>query len=68
MSNRTYSGDSQTELAHRMESGRASVQDLLNELGDSGASSPVLGKFDNLFLSRDFTGDEEPEEAFRKRF
>lgn len=51
-----------------MKGGRTSVKELLDELGNSSTSSPVLGESIDLFLSRDFTGDEEPEKTLRKGF
>jgi hypothetical protein len=49
-----------------VESGGASVEDLLNELGESGTGSPLLGESLDLLLGGDLTGDEEPEETFGK--
>lgn len=64
----TYGGDSQAELAHGVEGGRASVENLLNELRNSGTSSPVLGKLGDLLLCGDLSGKEKPEEGLRERF
>ena len=49
-----------------MEGGRAAVEDLLNEGGEGGAGSPVLGEGGDLLLGRDLTGEEKPEETLRK--
>lgn len=46
-----------------MEGGRASVQDLLDEFGDSSARGPVFGELVDLLLGGDFTGYEEPEKT-----
>jgi hypothetical protein len=62
----TDRSDSEGELTHGVESGRASVEQLLNKLGDSGTSSPVLGKSSDLLLRGDLTSDEEPEEGLGK--
>lgn len=53
-------------MAHGVESGWASVKELLNKFGDSSASGPVLGELADLLLGRDFTGYEEPEKTFRQ--
>lgn len=58
--------DGEGELRHGVEGGRASVEDLLNELGEVGAGSPLLGESLNLLLGGDLTGDEEPEETLRE--
>ena len=46
-----------------MESVGASVNELLDKLGDLGTGSPFLGKTLDLLGSRDFTSEEEPEEG-----
>ena len=46
-----------------MESRGASVEDLLDELGERGTGSPLLGESLDLLLGGDLAGDEEPEEA-----
>lgn len=58
--------DSQTELTHGMEGRRATVQKVLDEFRNVGASSPVFRQVGNLLLSGDFSGDQKPEESFRK--
>lgn len=67
MQHTSYRGDSQTELAHGVEGGRASVQNFLDELRDGRTSSPVLRQFSDLFLSGYFTSDQKPKEAFGQR-
>lgn len=57
------SGDGHGELGHRVEVGRAAVDELLNELGDLGAGSPVGRQVANLLLSRDLASQEKPEET-----
>ena len=64
----TYSSDSQAELAHRVQSGWAPVEELLHEFRDRGACGPVLRELNNLLMRWDFSGDEEPEETLRKGF
>ena len=59
-------GDGQAELGHGVEGGRASVEDLFDKLGESGASSPLLGEGFDLLLGGDLTGDQEPEETLGK--
>jgi hypothetical protein len=43
------------------------VNELLDELGDVGAGSPLGGQVANLLLSGDLAGQEKPEETFRER-
>lgn len=62
------SSDSQAELGHGMEGGRASVKNLLHKLGEGGASSPLLGEGVDLLLGGDLTGHQKPEETFREGF
>lgn len=57
-------GNSQAELTHRVEGGRASVQNLLNELRDGRTGSPIPGQFSNLLLGGDLAGKEQPEKTF----
>jgi hypothetical protein len=61
------SGNSQGELSHGVEVGRAVVDELLDELGEIGAGSPLSGEVADLLLSRDLTGQEKPKETLRKR-
>jgi hypothetical protein len=61
------SSNSQGELGHGVESVGASVDELLDELGDLGASSPLGGESADLLLSGDLSGQEKPEETLRKR-
>lgn len=63
----TYRRHSQTELTHGVQSGRTSVQNLLDELRDSGTGCPILGQLCDLLLGGNFTGDQEPEEGFWER-
>jgi hypothetical protein len=46
---------------------RAAVDDLLNKLGKSCASSPLPREAINLLLGGDLASYEEPEKALRKR-
>jgi hypothetical protein len=50
-----------------VEVGRAVVDELLDELGDVGAGSPLGGQITDLLLGRDLAGQEKPEETFGKR-
>jgi hypothetical protein len=50
-----------------VEVGRAVVDELLDELGEIGAGSPLSGEVADLLLSRDLTGQEKPKETLRKR-
>lgn len=59
------SGDGKGELGHGVEGVGAAVDELLNELGDLGAGSPVGGETLNLLSSGDLTGQQEPEETWR---
>jgi hypothetical protein len=45
----------------------AAVDELLNELGDVGAGSPLGGEVADLLLRGDLAGQEEPEETFWER-
>lgn len=62
----THSVNGDGELSHGVESVGASVDELLNKLGELGTSSPLLGEALDLLFGGDLTGDEEPEETFRK--
>ena len=57
------SSDSQRELGHGVEIGRTVVDQLLDELGEIGAGSPLSGEVADLLLGRDLTGQEKPEET-----
>jgi hypothetical protein len=45
----------------------AAVDELLDELGDVGAGSPLSGEVADLLLGGDLAGQEEPEETFWER-
>jgi hypothetical protein len=47
-----------------VEVGRAVVDELLDELGDVGAGSPLGGQITDLLLGRDLAGQEKPEETY----
>jgi hypothetical protein len=49
-----------------VEIGRAAVDQLLDELGEVGAGSPLGREITDLLLRRDLTGEEKPEETLRK--
>ena len=57
------SSDSQRELSHRVEVGRAAVDELLDELGEVGTSGPLGGEVTDLLLGGDLAGQEKPEET-----
>jgi hypothetical protein len=61
-------GDCHGELAHRVKSGRAAVDDLLYEVGYLSTSSPVAAKLCNLLGGWNFASEEQPEETFWERF
>jgi hypothetical protein len=50
-----------------VEIGRAVVDELLDELGDVGAGSPLSGEVADLLLGGDLAGQEKPEETLGKR-
>lgn len=54
------------ELSHGVESVGASVDQLLNELGDGSPGSPLLGETLDLLVGRDLTSQKQPEESFRQ--
>jgi len=58
------SSDGDGELGHGVEVARAAVDELLDELGDIGAGSPLSGEVADLLLRGDLAGEEEPEETF----
>jgi hypothetical protein len=45
----------------------AAVDELLNELGDIGAGSPLSGQVADLLLGGNLAGKQEPEKTLRKR-
>ena len=55
--------DGNRELSHGVEGGWAAVDQLLNELGDVGAGSPLGRQVADLLLAWDLTGQEQPEET-----
>lgn len=55
--------DGNRELSHWVEGGWAAVDELLNELGDVGAGSPLGRQVADLLLAWDLTGQEQPEET-----
>jgi hypothetical protein len=59
-------GDGEGELAHGVKGVGASVDELLDELGDGGTGGPLLGETLDLLLGRDLAGEEEPEETLGK--
>ena len=61
------SGDGERELSHWVEVAGAAVDELLDELGDVGAGSPLSGEVADLLLGGDLAGQEEPEETFWER-
>jgi hypothetical protein len=46
-----------------VEGAGAAVDELLNELGDIGARSPLSGQSADLLLGGDLAGQEQPEET-----
>jgi hypothetical protein len=60
------SSDGDRELSHGVEGVGAAVNELLNELGEVGAGSPLGGEVANLLLGGNLTGEEEPEETLGK--
>ena len=63
----TYRRNSDRELRHGVEGRRAAVDEVLNELGEGAASSPVLAEFGDLLLGGDLASNEQPEESFGQR-
>jgi len=61
------SGNGDGELSHGVEGVGAAVDELLNELGEVGAGSPLSGEVADLLLRGNLTGKEEPEETLGKR-
>jgi hypothetical protein len=62
------SSNSHAELAHRVQSSGASINDILHEIGNLSTSSPIRRKGSDLLIGRNFTSDKQPEKGFRKRF
>jgi hypothetical protein len=62
----TYSSDSQTELAHRVQSGWAPVEDLLHKIRNRSACGPVFRELSDLLICWDLASDEEPKKTLRK--
>jgi len=54
---------SQGELGHWVEGVGAAINELLDELGDVGARSPLSGQVTHLLLAGDFTGQQQPKET-----
>lgn len=55
------SSDGQRELGHRVKGVRASVNELLDELGNLRAGSPLGGESLDLLSGRDLAGQQQPE-------
>lgn len=55
------------ELGHGVQGRGASVDELLNVLGEIGSGSPVSGERLDLSVSGDLAGEEEPEKTLGKR-
>jgi hypothetical protein len=47
---------------------RAAVDELFDELGKVGTSSPVSGEVSDLLFAGDLAGKEQPEKTFWKGF
>lgn len=60
------SAHGQRELGHGVKGCGASVEQLLNELGDVRASSPLSRQVPNLLLRGDLAGQEEPEKTYAR--
>jgi hypothetical protein len=58
------SSDGKRELSHGVEVVGAAVNELLDELGDVGASSPLSGQVADLLFARDLTSKQQPEETY----
>jgi hypothetical protein len=59
--------DSKRELSHGVQGVGASVDELLDELGDLRTSSPLRRKSAYLLLGGDLSGQEKPEETLWER-
>ena len=57
------SSDGERELSHGVESARAAVDKLLNELGEVGAGGPLSRQVANLLLRGNLAGQKQPEET-----
>lgn len=57
------SSDGQRELSHGVEVAGAAVDELLNELGDVRAGSPLGRQVADLLLAGNLAGQEQPEET-----
>lgn len=57
------SSDSQGKLSHGVKVGGAVINELLDELWDIRASSPLGRQVADLLLSRDFASQEKPEKT-----
>ena len=58
------SSDGKRELSHGVEVVGAAVNELLDELGDVGASSPLSGQVADLLFAGDLTSEQQPEETY----
>lgn len=58
------SSDGKGELSHGVEVVGAAVNELLNELGDVGASSPLSGQVTDLLFAGDLASEQQPEETY----
>lgn len=61
------SSDGKRELSHWVEGVGATVNQLLDELGDIGAGSPLGREVANLLLGGNLTGEEKPEETYARQ-
>jgi hypothetical protein len=57
------SSHGERELSHGVEGVGATVDELLNELGDIGTGSPLGRQITDLLLGGDLAGQQEPEET-----
>lgn len=57
------SSDGERELSHWVESTRATVNELLNELRNGRTGCPFCREFADLLLGRDLASQKEPEET-----
>lgn len=61
------SSDGERELRHGVEGAGAAVDQLLDELGEIGASGPLSREVADLLLRGNLAGKEKPEETFGER-